>query len=169
LAADRQARTGPKPFTIPPAAIAIAVILIAGLGGVFYLNHRAQQPAPPPPPLTGDAKNYLKYLRFVAEDGKTPESPRMAAHESFMKQSIVEITGNIQNTGDRVLELIEINCVFMDPYGQVVLRERVPVVSKKMGKLAPGESKTFRLAFDRVPESWNQAMPQMVIARIDFS
>ena len=68
-----------------------------------------------------------------------------------------------------MLELVEINCVFTDPYGQVLLRERVPIVSKKMGKLAPGETKPFRLAFDSVPESWNQAMPQMVIARIDFS
>ena len=51
----------------------------------------------------------------------------------------------------------------------MVLRERVPIVSRKMGKLAPGEIKNFRLAFDNVPESWNQAMPQLVIARIDFA
>jgi hypothetical protein len=38
-----------------------------------------------------------------------------------------------------------------------------------MGKLAPGETKPFRLAFDNVPEAWNQAMPGMIIARIDFS
>jgi hypothetical protein len=93
----------------------------------------------------------------------------MEAHESYLKQSVVEITGNIQNNGDRVLDVVEINCVFYDPYGQEVLRERVPIVSKKMGKLAPGETKPFRLAFDNVPEAWNQAMPSMVIARIDFS
>ena len=92
----------------------------------------------------------------------------MEAHESYLKQQVVEITGNIQNTGDRVLETVEINCVFYDPYGQVVLRERVPIVSTKMGKLAPGETKPFRLAFDNIPESWNQAMPQMVIAGIEF-
>jgi len=50
-----------------------------------------------------------------------------------------------------------------------VLRERMPIVTKKMGGLAPGENKSFRLAFDNLPESWNQALPQMVIARIDFS
>ena len=164
--------TAPKevsPFSIPPAAIVIVIVLAIGGGGIAYLNYRAKQPDPPPPPLTGDAKAYLKYLRFVSADGQTPESPQMVAHESYMKQSIVEIKGNIQNTGDRVLELIEINCVFYDPYGQLVLRERVPVITKKMGKLAPGETKAFRLAFDNVPESWNQAMPTMVIARIDFS
>ena len=89
----------------------------------------------------------------------------MEAHESYMKQSVVEITGNIQNNGDRVLELIEINCVFYDPYGQVVLRQRVPIVS---AQLKPGESKQFRLPFDNLPETWNNVMPQLVIAGITF-
>jgi hypothetical protein len=29
--------------------------------------------------------------------------------------------------------------------------------------------KPFRLAFDSIPDSWNQAMPELVIARIDFT
>jgi hypothetical protein len=170
LAANKTApEVDKKQRSIPPVAIVIGVVLVAGLAGFLYLNHAAKQPPAPPPPLTGDAKAYLKYLKFVTADGQAPESPKMEAHESYLKQSVVEITGNIQNTGDRVLDLVEINCVFYDPYGQVVLRERVPIVSKKMGKLAPGETKAFRLAFDNVPEGWNQAMPQMVIARIDFS
>ena len=154
---------------IPPAAIVAGVVVVLGVAGILYLNSAAKRPEPPPPPLTAEAKAYLKNLRFVSADGQTAESPVMEAHESYMKQSVVEITGNIQNAGDRVLEVIEINCVFYDPYGQVVLRQRVPVVSKRMGKLAPGETKAFRLAFDNVPEGWNQDMPQMVIARIDFS
>jgi hypothetical protein len=154
---------------IPPAAIVAGLVLLAGAAGIYYLNQAAKRPTQPPPPLTGAAKSYLKYLRFVAADGQTPESPKMQAHESFMKQSVVEITGNLQNSGDRVLEVVEITCVFYDPYGQVVLRERVPIIGKKTGKLAPGEFRAFRLAFDTIPESWNQAMPQMVIARIDFS
>lgn len=155
--------------SIPPAAIVAGVVVVLGVAGILYLNSAAKRPEPPPPPLTAEAKAYLKNLRFVSTDGQTAESPVMEAHESYMKQSVVEITGNIQNAGDRVLEVIEINCVFYDPYGQVVLRQRVPVVSKRMGKLAPGETKAFRLAFDNVPEAWNQAMPQMVIARIDFT
>jgi hypothetical protein len=158
-----------KRAAIPPVAIVAVVALAAGAAGFLYLNHAANQPAPVPPPLTGPARDYVKYLRFASADGRNPESPKMEAHESYLKQSVVEITGNIQNTGDRVLDLVEINCVFYDPYRQVVLRERVPIVSKKMGKLAPGETKPFRLAFDSVPESWDQAMPSMVIARIDFS
>jgi hypothetical protein len=63
---------------------------------------------------------------------------------------------------------VEIICVFYDAYGQVVLRERVPILSTKTGGVAPGETKAFRLPFDNLPESWNRMMPQLVIARIDF-
>ena len=73
------------------------------------------------------------------------------------------------NTGGRALRTVEINCVFYDPYGQIVLRKRVAIVSKKMGGLTPGEVKEFRLPFDEIPESWNQALPQLVIASIEFS
>jgi len=169
LVANNTATPAKKQATIPPSAIVIGAVLVVGLAGFFYLERAANRPPAPPPPLTGPAKDYVKYLQFVSADGQALESPQMQAHESYMKLSVVEITGNIRNVGDRVLELVEINCVFTDPYGQVLLRERVPIVSKKMGKLAPGETKPFRLAFDNVPEGWNQAMPQMVIARIDFS
>ncbi len=169
MAANKPAVSAEKRPLIPPVAMVIAAAVVLGGAGFWYLNYLANKPPAPPPPLTGAAKEYVRHLRFVSADGQSPESPEMTAHESYLKQAVVEITGNIQNTGDRVLEVVEINCVFYDPYGQVVLRQRVPIVSKKMGKLAPGQTKPFRLAFDNIPEAWNQAMPQMVIAGIEFS
>jgi hypothetical protein len=168
LAANKTVPEKKKQASIPPVAIVIGIVGIAGLAGFLYLNYEASRPPAPPPPLTGTAKEYVKYLKFVSADGKSPEAPQMQAHESYLKQSVVEITGNIQNSGDRVLDVVEINCVFYDPAGHVILRDRVPIVSHKMGRLAPGETKPFRLAFDNVPDSWNQAMPQMVIAGIEF-
>src|ERR1035441_9120412 len=137
-------------------AIVIFAAVAIGLAGFWYLN----RPVVPkePPPLTGDARAYIRNLALSGVD--------MQANETYLSQQLVEITGNVGNKGNRVLRTVEINCVFYDPYGQVVLRERVPIVSKKMGGLAPGESKSFRLPFDHIPESWNQALPLMVIARI---
>jgi hypothetical protein len=140
-------------------AIVIAAAAVVGLAGFWYLNRPVTRKAPPP--LTGAAKAYVRNLALSGVN--------MEAHESYLSQQVVEITGEVGNKGDRVLRTVEINCVFYDPYGQVVLRQRVPIVSAKMGGLAPGESKPFRLAFDEVPDSWNQAMPQLVIAGIDFS
>jgi len=141
--------------------VAIGIVVVLGVAGFLYIDRASKRPPPPPPPLTGVAKAYVRNLKLSDVD--------MKAHESYMKQNVVEITGKIQNNGDRVLQVVEINCVFHDAYGQLVLRERVPIVSKKMGGLAPGETKSFRLAFDTIPESWNQALPDMVIAGIEFA
>ncbi len=66
-------------------------------------------------------------------------------------------------------KLVEINCVFKDVYGQVVLRESAsPSPADGMGALQLGEIKNFRLAFDSIPESWNKLMPDLVIAQILF-
>jgi hypothetical protein len=67
-----------------------------------------------------------------------------------------------------VLKSVDLNCVFYDPYGQAILRQRVPIVSAQMGGLHPGVTKQFRLPFDTVPETWNNVMPQLVIAGITF-
>ena len=155
LAAPSKKKRAP----IPPVAWVAGAVALVGLAVLWYLG----RPVPPKelPPLTGPAKAYVRSLRLSNVD--------MQAHESYLKQSIVEITGNIGNIGDHVLKTVEINCVFYDPYGQVVLRQRVAIVNGKTGTLAPGETKPFRMAFDNVPEGWNQALPQMVIAAIDFS
>jgi len=158
-------------------AIVGGIVLVVGLAGFWYLDHVSRQPPPGPAPLTGDARAYVKYLRFVGADGQTPASPVMESHESYLKQSIVEITGSILNSGDRVLNSVEINWIFYEPgsvmpdgklYQEVIWRERTFVVTKKTGGLEPGKASPFRVAFDNVPESWNQAMPQPVIAAIEF-
>jgi len=149
-----------KGISIPPAVIVIALVLIAGAGVFLYLNRAAEKPPQPPAALTGDARTYV-------HNGFLPiKDVDMQAHESYLKQQVVEITGKIQNTGNRVVSNAQIYCVFLDSYGQVVLRERVAIVKQK---LAPGDKQGFRLAFDNIPEGWNQAMPTIVIASIEFA
>jgi len=160
LAANKTAKPPKKQVSIRPLAIVIVLLVAAGLAGFLYLDHVARKPPPPPPPLTAEARAYVRNLKL--------SDVEMNAHESYLKQSVVEITGNIENAGGRKLAVVEITCVFYDAYGQVVLRERVPIVSRKTGGVGPGETKAFRLPFDNIPESWNQMMPQLVIAHIDF-
>ena len=154
------AKTTTEQKSIPVAVLVVALVVILGAGFFLYLDRAANRPLPPPPPLTPEAKAYVRNLQLMDVD--------MQKHESYMKQAVVEITGKIGNHGDRKLRVVEINCVFYDPYGQLVLRMRVPIVTQKMGGLAPGEIKNFRLAFDDIPDSWNQALPQLVIAQIVF-
>jgi hypothetical protein len=146
-------------LTLPPVAIVILAGAAIALAGAWYLSRPAASRAPAP--LSGDARAYVHNLRLGGVD--------MQKHESYLGQGLVEITGSIGNAGDRQLDAVEINLVFYDPYGQVVLRERRAIVDRKMKGLRTGETKPFRLAFDNIPDGWNQALPQLVIAAIDFS
>ncbi|MFN0168400.1 MAG: FxLYD domain-containing protein [Bryobacteraceae bacterium] len=136
-------------------------LVAAGAGAFYWLDYQAKHYTPPQPVLTPEAKAYVRNLAL--------SEVQMQAAESYLKQAVVEIEGKISNKGDRRVNVVEVNCVFRDPYTQVVLRERVAIVGLKSGSLAPGETKRFRLAFDSVPESWNRAMPDLVIAQIQFS
>jgi hypothetical protein len=160
LPVNKTAPSSRKKVQIPPLVIVLGLLVVAGAAGFVFLNHKASLPPPPPPPLTQEARAYVHNLKLG--------NVQMKAHTSYLDQQVVEITGSVTNTGDRKLALVEINCVFYDGYGQLVLRERVPVVSRKMGGLGPGETKQFRLPFDNIPEGWNQVMPAMVIAQVQF-
>ena len=153
-------KTATEQKSIPVVVLVVALVVMLGAGFFLYLDRASHRPPPVPAPLTAEAKAYVRSLQLMDVD--------MQKHESYMKQAVVEITGKIGNHGSRTLRVVEINCVFYDPYGQLVLRARVPIVGQKMGGLAPGEIKNFRLAFDDIPDSWNQALPQLVIAQIVF-
>jgi hypothetical protein len=147
--ARQQAVLGP--FSHPAGFLALFVLLLilASCGG-----------GAAPLELTPEAKVYTRNLKLADVE--------MKATESYMGSQLVEITGKITNNGGRELRQVDLNCVFYDPYSQVVLRQRVSIVRSKTGSLKPGETKSFRLPFDTLPQSWNQAMPQMVIAGIAF-
>lgn len=142
---------------ISPAGIVIGLGLILILGVFSWLTF-GPKPAPPPPPvLTAEAKAYLNNLAL--------SNVHMQASESMVNQRVIEILGDIKNNGGRTVRLAELTCVFKDYSGQEVKREREAIVS---APLASGATKPFRLAFDDIPETWNQAMPALVIAQIQF-
>ena len=135
-------------------------LVLAGAGVVAYIELAPRKPAAQAP-LTPEARAYIGNLK-LSDVG-------MKAAKNYFGQMVVEITGNIANVGDRSLDTVEIYCVFQDYYEQLTLRQRVAIVSPKTGGLKPGETTSFRLPFDNLPESWNQNMPQLVIASVKFN
>ena len=142
-----------------PVYIAGAIALI----GVAIFAWMALSPSRPAAeiPLSAEGKAYIRNLQL--------SDVNMKATGSYASQMLVEIEGKITNAGDRPIEVVEIYCVFRDPDGQIIYRPRLPIVSAKMGGLKPGETKSFRLPFDEIPDSWNNALPQLVVAGVKFS
>lgn len=145
----------------PVVPIAIGVIIVA-LAVTFVFRpgrpRAAQETAAAAP---SEAKAYVKNLELA--------DVAMHASENFMKQQLVEVEGKITNHGNRSLKAIDVFCLFYNPSGQEVHRERSAIVAAKTNPLAPGQTRTFRLPFDALPDGWNQAVPRMVIASIVFS
>ena len=136
----------------------VAALGVLVLAGIWYMQ---RPPAPPPSTtLTPEARAYVRNLDL--------SDVSMKATDSFAGQTVTEIVGQIKNTGNRAVKEAEVFCIFYDSYGQMVRRERVPIVRASANGLDPGQAKPFRLPFDDIPESWNKQMPQLVIASIAF-
>jgi len=134
--------------------LAIALLLAGGL--IWFVNRPHATVAAAP--LSPDAKAYVRNLQL--------SEVTMKATESYVGQTVTEIEGKIANAGSRTVQHADVYCVFYNSYGEVILRERVPIV---VTGLKPGETRTFRLPFDDIPGGWNNQMPQLVIARIEFA
>ena len=139
----------------------IAIYVVAAVlfvGGVLAWFISRPKPAATATTLSADAKAYVRNLQLA--------DVSMKATESYVGQTVTEIEGKITNSGEKNIAQADVYCVFYNVYGEVILRERVPIVK---GTLKPGETRNFRLPFDDIPGSWNNQMPQLVIARIEFS
>lgn len=132
-------------------AIAVAVLIV----GLVYLNRPVPRKVEIGP--SDEAKAYLPNLQL--------SDVSMQASENLMKQQVVEIQGRITNNGPRTIKRIEVECIFPGLSEPVVHRERVPIVTTELG---PNQTRRFRLPFDDLPDTWNQAMPRLVIAQIAF-
>jgi hypothetical protein len=142
---------------IPILVGAVVVLLLAGI--LVFLN--SSRSATESEEASAAAKAYVKYLDL--------SDVRMEAAENFMQQQVVEIDGKITNKGERRLGRVDVYCLFYGVDGRMIHRERVPIVKAKGPQLGPNETRAFRLPFDTLPSEWNQAMPKLVIAQIEFA
>ena len=137
------------------------VACLAVLAGIIYLVRPVEAPLTEESPVSAEAKAYVRNLEL--------SDVEMKATENFMQQQVLEITGKISNRGDRALQSVDIYCLFKGAAQQEVHREKVPIVRARANPLQPNETRSFRLPFDTLPETWNQALPQLVIAQITFA
>ena len=138
-------------------ALYVLAIAVVVAGGLLWFVSRPK-PAETEMKLSPEAKSYAGSLQL--------SDVTMKATESYVGQTVTEIEGKILNKGTRTVKHAEVYCIFYNAYNEVILRERVPIVA---GTLKPGETHSFRLPFDDIPGGWNNEMPQLVIARIEFT
>lgn len=110
------------------------------------------------PPLTPEGKDYARTSLQLSDVG-------MQAADSYARQTLTEIVGKIKNAGGRTVNRVDVYCMFYDRRGVLVLKERTGIVKRT---LKPGETRNFRLAFDDIPDGWDNQLPKLVIAQVIF-
>ena len=146
----------------PPIGVAVfALAAVVGLTGSYLLYLDWLDRAPLLPQLTAEAKAYLPNLAL--------SGVKMGAEESFLEQTIIRIDGILTNHGTRPLLTVDIYCVFREPYGQEIGRELARIVGRRSNGLAPSAKQSFRLSFDNVAPTWNQARPDLYIVQVAFA
>jgi len=146
-----------------PTVLWGSVIAIAVLGGLLWFvflhgasSHREANQLP-----FGLAEQaYASRLGF--------SSFEMSRAANFLNQEVTYLSGNVANQGDRGVREIEVTIEFRDVLNQVVLRDARRLLGKAGGRLAPGERRDFRIAFDHVPADWNVQMPSVRISGLEL-
>jgi hypothetical protein len=137
-----------------------SLVLVAVVAASLYLR----KPSPENTQNEQASPEARAYVSNLVLSGVT-----MKAAENFMQQQVVEIEGKITNNGPQPLESVDVYCLFRGVDGHELRRERVSIMRPKSAPVKPKETRPFRLAFDSLPDGWNQSMPTLVIAQITFA
>jgi len=132
--------------------------VVGAAGGLVYLQQAGRGDSQAV--LTDAARAYLPNLDL--------SNVNMEARDDALGQTLLEVTGEITNLGGSDVLVVETHCVFRDVNGLEIARQSSTLISQRTGALLPGDTQTFRMAFDSVPQGWNQIVPDLFIAQIQF-
>lgn len=145
-----------------PILIGVVIVVVVVGAVVLGLREAPKGPKGPPP--------YAPNLVL--------SSLEKSAAENFVGATVAYVDGKITNKGDKTVSQAMVRVLFHDDMGQVVGDETIPVrilqtggpypdiIDLKASPLGPGQTKPFRLTFERISSQWNQQMPDLQITDV---
>jgi hypothetical protein len=94
----------------------------------------------------------------------------MAIHraENFLHQEVTILDFDLGYAGEQNITGLTVTFEFFDDLHQVVLRETRTVLAAPSAPLGPGQRRTFTVAFDRIPASWNLQQPSVRVTYLQL-
>jgi hypothetical protein len=137
------------PFLLIGALVVVALLLVFGW---------LERPGPPGPaakplPFGAAEQVYAGKVKF--------ESLKMSRFANFLNQEVTYLDGDIVNQGDRSIAELAVTVEFRNIENQVVMRQTLRPVNEHAAPIAPGEHRSFRLAFEQIPDDWNMQYPNI--------
>jgi len=155
---------------LSPAVWGVAALIMLVAVAIFAFAGRKN--APPAPTTLQPPDAYAASLQVT--------SPAMSESENLSGGKMTYLDGHIRNTGSRTVTGATVQVVFANDEAMPPAIETVPLALIRTTQpyidteqvsaepLKPGDGHDFRLAFESVPENWNQQMPLMRIIQTDL-
>ena len=137
------------PFLLIGALVVVALLLVFGW---------LERPGPPGPaakplPFGAAEQVYAGKVKF--------ENLKMSRFANFLNQEVTYLDGDIVNQGDRSIAELAVTVEFRNIENQMVMRQTLRPVNEHAAPIAPGEQRSFRLAFEQIPDDWNMQYPNI--------
>ena len=140
------------------AAVAMVLGILLGIG-VWVMHTRSARPQIRAA-LTAEERAYLQYIQI-------PEA-KVSAATNFLGDVVTYLDAKVANTGTRPVRQLDLRLEFSDMLNQVVLREMAHPITARTPALKPGETRAFRLTFEKMSAEWNQAPPAITAVGLHF-
>lgn len=137
------------PFLLIGAVVVVVVVLLFGWVGGHPSGPMPKKAKPLPFGATEQA--YAGKIKF--------ENLKMSRFANMFNQEVTYVDGDMVNEGDRSVAGIQVAVEFRDIENKVVLLRTMRPLDRRAAPLAPGERRSFRLAFEQIPDSWNMQYP----------
>ncbi len=139
----------------------LIVVLILAAGFYFWSHGGPNQPAGPAPlPMGADEKAYAPQIQY--------SDFQLSRATNMLKTEITYVDGVISNTGNRSVVEIEFLLEFHDLTGKVMFHDTRRLYGKGSTPLAAGEKRDFELAFENVPDGWDQRPPTFTVTGLQL-
>ncbi|HXE06879.1 MAG TPA: DUF2393 family protein [Acidobacteriaceae bacterium] len=155
---------------LSPAVWGVAALIVLVVVAIFFFAGRNKGPSAPATLQPPDAYSQSLPVTSLA----------MSEAGSFSGGKVTYLDGHIQNTGNRTLVGATVQVVFANDEMMPPTVLTQPLTLVRMTQpyidiepvsaepLKPGDSHDFRLAFEAIPQNWNQQMPEMRIIQTEL-
>ena len=163
----------PEPSKGPYLGLAIGLALIMIVVVVLVVSSRTSPTrgiVTPKITQGGEADAYAKNLSLA--------DVHLSAADNFAGSTSYYVEGKITNSGPKVVNGATVEVTFKNSLSQVVQRETqtvmaiiardpaIDVAALNQAPLKPGQSREFRLTFERISADWNQQVPELRIVTV---
>ncbi|MGH9440564.1 MAG: hypothetical protein ACRD22_22550 [Terriglobia bacterium] len=141
--------------------LAVSVVVLAIVVGIYvWIAHRRAHPEVAHHAMSAAEQSYLHNVEI--------SNAKVSAASNFLGSTLYYLDAQLHNKGTKTVRQLGLTLTFMDPFGQVVLREVVYPITPQTPALKGEAAEPLHLTFEHLPAEWNEGPPVITPTYVSF-